>query len=98
PSLHDALPISIKHGKATAISVVGSQSDDGAACITVENDGIPFPRQPNRTGTGLANMRRRIRQLNGSIEIEGLEKGLETGTRLTLKLPLQLPETANTSS
>lgn len=95
--LQEAVTNAIKHGKATAISVVGSQSDDGAACITVENDGIPFPRQPNRTGTGLANMRRRIRQLNGSIEIEGLEKGLETGTRLTLKLPLQLPETANTS-
>ncbi|ACE86175.1 sensor histidine kinase [Cellvibrio japonicus] len=86
--VQEAVTNALKHGRATHIRVQGGQDDEGNACIQVENDGIPFPRQPDRAGNGLNNMRRRIRQLNGSIEIEPLA----SGTRLTLRLPLQLPE------
>src|SRR5690606_33175848 len=87
--LQEAITNAIKHGQATRISVQGSD-DDGHACIEVENNGLPFPRNPDRCGTGLNNMRRRIRALDGRIEIEPLEQG----TRLTLWLPRQLPESS----
>ncbi len=86
--LQEAITNAIRHGRATHVSVLGSQGSDGQALITVENDGLPFPRYPDRGGSGLTNMRRRIRQLNGEIEIQPLENG----TRLTLLLPLQLPK------
>ncbi|AJD47436.1 ATPase, histidine kinase-, DNA gyrase B-, and HSP90-like domain-containing protein [Isoalcanivorax pacificus W11-5] len=87
--LQEAITNAIKHGQATHISVQGSD-DDGHARIEVENNGLPFPRNPDRCGTGLNNMRRRIRALDGRIEIEPLEQG----TRLTLWLPRQLPESS----
>ncbi|KAF0808912.1 ATPase, histidine kinase-, DNA gyrase B-, and HSP90-like domain-containing protein [Alcanivorax sp. S71-1-4] len=87
--LQEAITNAIKHGQATRISVQGSD-DDGHARIDVENNGLPFPRNPDRCGAGLNNMRRRIRALDGRIEIEPREQG----TRLTLWLPRQLPESS----
>lgn len=84
--LQEATTNAIKHGKATCITVQGDAHQERARII-VENDGQPFPRHPDRSGTGLHNMRRRIRQLHGDIYIEPLD----TGTRLMLFLPLQLP-------
>lgn len=85
--LQEAITNALRHGGATRITVRGARSECGQACITVENDGRPFPRRPERGGEGLINMRRRVRQLNGVIDIESLAGG----TRLTLLLPLRLP-------
>ncbi|HEX5678242.1 MAG TPA: ATP-binding protein, partial [Alcanivorax sp.] len=78
--LQEAVTNAIKHGQATCIQVKGEWAEDGAARIRVENDGVPIPRNPSRSGFGLHNMRRRVRQLGGDIEIAPLEQG----TRLTL--------------
>ncbi|MCH8544472.1 MAG: two-component sensor histidine kinase [Alcanivorax sp.] len=86
--LQEAITNALKHGKATRISVIGRPDSEGHARIDVENNGLPFPEQPGRGGTGLHNMRRRIRQLNGSLEITPLAEG----TRLSLVLPRQLPD------
>lgn len=88
--LQEAVTNAVRHGQATRIDVIGDQDDHGQARIVVRNDGVSFPRHSNRTGKGLPNMRRRIRQLNGAIEIEPLDDG----TRLTVLLPLQLPTPA----
>ncbi|ASK34183.1 two-component sensor histidine kinase [Alcanivorax sp. N3-2A] len=86
--VQEAITNAIKHGQPTRILVSGDRQDDGRARIAVENDGVPFPRQADRGGSGLRNMRRRVRQLHGDIYIEPLE----SGTRLSLLLPLRLPE------
>ena len=88
--LQEAITNAIKHGPATWITVLGGRDDHGQPRIVVENNGTPFPRQPARGGTGLKNMRRRIRELNGVIEIEPLTEG----TRLTLSLPQRLPDSS----
>ncbi|HIK73197.1 MAG TPA: two-component sensor histidine kinase [Alcanivorax sp.] len=85
--LQEAITNAIKHGRASRIRVKGDQGEDGAARIRVENDGIPIPRNPSRSGSGLHNMRRRVRQLGGGIEIAPLDQG----TRLILWLPPRLP-------
>lgn len=86
--LQEAVTNAVKHAKPSLIRVHGSQRDDGQPVIVVENDGLPFPRHADRSGRGLGNMRRRIRQLGGEIEIELLD----AGTRLRVLLPLRLPD------
>lgn len=85
--LQEAVTNALKHGQASRIQVKGDQAEDGAARIRVENDGVPIPRNPDRSGSGLDNMQRRVRQLGGCIEIAPLDQG----TRLTLRLPPRLP-------
>lgn len=83
--VQEALTNAITHGKARHIRVYGSATVDGGACLSVENDGIPF--SPNAGGHGLYNMQRRVKQLGGEVCIVPLAEG----TRLSLSLPLQLP-------
>ncbi len=95
--LQEAITNAVKHGRASRIVVRGNKGENGdgnaheRAVISVENDGQPFPHNPSRNGNGLNNMRRRMNQLNGTVEIMPLEQG----TRLTLGLPLQLPDVSS---
>ncbi len=84
--LQEAVTNAIRHGPATRILLRGDVEADGRARLVIENDGAPFT--PQGRGAGLENMRRRAEQLGGEIRVEALE----TGTRLTLLLPPQLPE------
>lgn len=86
--LQEAITNAIKHANPSRIVVHGSESEDGQALILVENDGQPFPHSADRGGNGLNNMRRRIRQLSGEIQIEPLPNG----TRVRVLLPLRLPD------
>ena len=88
--LQEAITNAVRHGRATRISILGSPDRDGWARIAVENDGLPFPGDQERGGSGLSNMRRRIDRLGGDMEIEPLPNG----TRLTLLLPPRLPGSA----
>ncbi|MEZ5149468.1 MAG: hypothetical protein R2759_20960, partial [Bacteroidales bacterium] len=47
--------------------------------------GIEMPEQPEKGGSGIPNMRERVRLLNGSIEFIS-ESG--KGTRLNIEIPL----------
>jgi two-component system sensor histidine kinase UhpB len=83
--LQEAITNALKHGPARRIVIRGGALDGKRAAITVENDGRPFLAG---RGNGLANMRRRAQQLRGDLAIEALERG----TRLTLVLPMGLPD------
>lgn len=87
--VQEALTNAITHGKARHIRVYGSTTSGGRACLSVENDGVPF--SPNAGGHGLYNMQRRVKQLGGEVYIEPLADG----TRLCLFLPVQLPAIRN---
>lgn len=88
--LQEAITNARKHGPATTITVRGEKGGDGEAVLTVESDGIPFALNGGDAGvgSGLANMKWRAAQLGGLLMIEPMVKG----TRVTLRLPLQLPE------
>ncbi|HYD76489.1 sensor histidine kinase [Ramlibacter sp.] len=85
--VQEAVTNAIRHGRAARIVIRGGPQAPAGACIVVENDGAPFASQPG--GRGLENMRRRAAQLGGAIAIEAWEAG---GARLTLSLPLELPQ------
>lgn len=84
--LQEAITNALKHGPARRIVIRGTASGDGRVAITVENDGCSAPAAG--TGFGLDNMRRRARQLNGSVAFERLDHG----ARLTLTVPTSLPD------
>lgn len=83
--LQEAINNALKHGPARRIAIRGAPSADGTAQITIENDGRAFVETGG--GHGLRNMRRRTEQLQGKLTVEAVA----TGTKLTLRLPLELP-------
>ena len=83
--LQEAINNALKHGPARRLVIRGAASADGMAQITLENDGQAFVE--NDGGHGLRNMRRRTEQLHGQLTVEAVA----TGTKLTLRLPLELP-------
>jgi two-component system, NarL family, sensor histidine kinase UhpB len=86
--VQEAITNAVKHGRTREIVVQGSQDANGEALISVQNTGIPFPRDPARRGIGLDSMQRRVRQLGGRI----LFDSLNDGTRVRIHLPPRLPE------
>jgi len=84
--LQEAVTNAIRHGPARRIAIRGSASDDGMAAIAIENDGRPT--MTGGGGHGLDNMRRRAEQLQAGLHFEALDQGM----RVTLLLPLRLPD------
>lgn len=81
----EAVTNAVKHGPARRIAFRGDKAPDGAARISIENDGRNV--LPNARGNGLSNMRQRAASLGGEVSLEPLP----TGMRLTLNLPTSLP-------
>ncbi|RUO43738.1 two-component sensor histidine kinase [Aliidiomarina taiwanensis] len=86
--LQEAITNAVRHGNASYITVTGRQTSETQAQIEVLNDGKPFSEDTAHSGNGLTNMQRRAHLLHGDIKIESLQ----TTTRLTLQLPVKLPE------
>lgn len=84
--MQEAITNALKHGPARKITIRSAAAADGMAAIFIENDGRGFAE--NNGGHGLTNMRRRAQQLHGTVAIESIDGGV----RLTLLLPLMLPD------
>lgn len=86
--LQEAVTNALKHGPAKRIAIRGYASGEDAAQLTVTNDGQGT--LGSGKGHGLANMRRRARQLGGHLTLDPAEDGM----KLVLTLPLMLSEPA----
>lgn len=56
--------------------------------ISIEDDGCGIPEDAAQRGYGIQNMEARMKQMNGSFEIESV---IDAGTRIILLLPLNTP-------
>jgi signal transduction histidine kinase len=83
--LQEAITNALKHGPARTITIRGA-AEGGLAAVTIENDGRPYAA--GAVGLGIENMRRRASQLGGKLDIRSLQDGI----RVTLVLPLNLPD------
>jgi signal transduction histidine kinase len=82
--VQEALNNAVKHANPRTITISVTRRD-GAAVIAVSDDGTGFDtEQPERTGRGLASMRRRAAQLGATLRIERRNGG---GTFTALRLP-----------
>ena len=81
----EALGNVAKHAKAKAVEVRLARAD-GKVRLTVSDDGVGFNPARNRdsSGVGLVNMRERVRQMGGKLELES-EPG--QGTTIRAEVP-----------
>ena len=76
----EALNNILKHSKAREVCVLLQKSEE-YYLLEIEDDGIGFSEEQKK-GNGLTNMKRRVLELGGKIEITSTE-----GTSLKVKLP-----------
>jgi signal transduction histidine kinase len=95
-AVKEALHKALKHSSATQVRVrIGVQGPRLEVCISDNgrgfNAGSPSPLDParRRIGNGLANMRRRLKDLGGHCAIT-TAPGQGTAVAFTLDLPLPL--------
>ena len=83
----EAMGNAAKHARAKHVNVRLEQAD-GMARLTVSDDGIGFvPEHAGQTdGLGLVNMRERVRQLGGVLEVES-QPG--RGTTIRAQIPIR---------
>ena len=80
----EAVSNSIKHGKASQVSVTLEVSK-AALNLTIKNDGAPFARPPPGSRMGLRIMNYRANTIGATLNIEAFKK---KGTVVTCMLPL----------
>jgi signal transduction histidine kinase len=74
-----------KHSRASEARLK-IQADDSILEICIEDDGVGFPiAGASDRRNGLANMKDRIREVGGALEISSGPKG----TRISLRVPVQ---------
>lgn len=83
--IQEAIQNSLKHAKASEISIIG-QFDDERSIIEITDNGTGFdPNQTAKTESyGLNNMKQRIENLAGNLTIASK---LNEGTKITLEFP-----------
>ena len=89
----EALGNVAKHSKASKVEVRLTQTD-GLVCLSISDDGVGFAsdRARGSGGLGLINMRERVRQLSGTLELNS-EPGRGTSIRARVRFPSIPPTT-----
>jgi signal transduction histidine kinase len=83
----EAVSNSIKHGKASEVSICLAASAD-ELCLTIRNDGVPFTQPAHSNRMGLRIMNYRANTIGAVLSIAPLKK---SGTVVTCTLPLNSP-------
>jgi PAS domain S-box-containing protein len=80
----EAISNALRYAKSTAISV-NLRSNQQNLVLEVKDDGIGIPTEAEtKEGFGFANMRARVKKLNGSLEIR---TALGSGTTIIVRVP-----------
>jgi signal transduction histidine kinase len=85
--LKEALANAARHSHCRAVAI-HAQASGGELLISIADDGCGFDQSSVQEGNGLENMRRRARDLGGSISFNNPGDG-GSGTRLLLRVPLR---------
>ncbi|MGB1283910.1 MAG: tetratricopeptide repeat-containing sensor histidine kinase, partial [Polaribacter sp.] len=81
--LQELLNNIVRYAKANYISISFVRHKNNYAC-TVEDDGVGFDIEKQQDGIGLMNIKERIRNLHGTIEIHSLK---DKGTTVAMEIP-----------
>lgn len=94
--VQEAVNNSVKHGKATEITIEGKEDPPGIAYIIISDNGKGDERlneiatNPTVAGVGLRSIQYRTHQLHGTLTIYSSS---QQGTQLHIKIPLETSET-----
>lgn len=82
----EAINNTVKHAEATSVHIFLSR-ENNTLVLKVQDDGVGFsPAAHGNTGFGLSQMRERVVQLNGSLDIHS---SLGHGTTVVARIPLR---------
>jgi len=82
----EAINNTVKHAEATSVHISLSR-ENNTLVLKVQDDGVGFsPAARGNTGFGLSQMRERVVQLNGSLDIHS---SLGHGTTVVARIPLR---------
>ncbi|TCW60940.1 substrate-binding domain-containing protein [Treponema sp. J25] len=90
--VQEAVNNSVKHGKATEITIEGKEDPPGTAYIIISDNGKgderlnDIPMNPTVAGVGLRSIQYRIHQLHGTLTIRSSS---QKGTHIHIKIPLE---------
>lgn len=73
-----------KHANATRVDISFTLKNN-VICLAIKDDGSGFDVSKSRAGIGLKNMRSRMNEINGSIDIES---GKNNGTQIKIEVPI----------
>ena len=83
--LQESVSNTLRHAKATALSVLLIQRDD-LVIMRIEDDGVGFDTEETKTGSyGLQNMHERAVEIGGTMKVISVGN---QGTRLEVKVPI----------
>lgn len=82
--LQEALQNIEKYAQATTVAVSMFNTDNGELQIEISDDGNGFDVTQKKKGIGLNNMKTRVAELNGKIEIQS---AIKKGTKINLIIP-----------
>lgn len=82
--IQEALHNIYKHAQATHVNI-SFKLKNNVICLNIEDNGSGYIVNKTKPGIGLKNMKSRIKEINGNINIIS-EKDI--GTRVTIKMPL----------
>src|SRR5690606_12094144 len=84
-TIQEAINTAVKYARAEQIDVSITRGGN-QILIVIADDGIGFDVENSASGNGLANMRKRIEDINADIS---LESELSKGTRITIRFDKQ---------
>lgn len=85
-SIREVLQNAKKYAKASQIKI-GLEQNKNKVFLSVKDDGIGFDLSKTPSGIGLKNLRERIEELNGNINIETAK---EKGTIINIEIPIHV--------
>ncbi len=81
-TIQEAVNNAMKHAKSKTISIE-INAENEAILILINDDGIGFDENQIINGNGLYNMKKRITEINGTLNFNRNEKG---GTQIEIKI------------
>lgn len=83
--LQEALQNIEKYANARQVAVLMNLTDANEIMVTISDDGNGFTSTAKKEGIGIKNMKLRIKELNGTFDIQS---ELKNGTKINLIIPI----------
>lgn len=82
--IQEAITNIIKHSGASSVTISFNEVDNDFI-LDIEDDGVGFSNEPNKKGIGISNIKDRVKEIDGTLEIFSENN---KGTKLTIKTPI----------
>ena len=75
--VQEAIQNAVKHSQATHLVISINHASDGTIQISVNDNGKGFQFSDHLSGNGLENMKERMKEIDGSFDIQSSNEGTQ---------------------